>query len=115
MTDDPRRAPEGDLRHRLEPRRARRDDRPSRTLPGSELGELQIALWRKQFEALRDGDRFFYANDPELEAIQREYGISYRHTLSELIALNTTKYGTLPSDVFYAPAPAHLAAAKTRR
>ena len=34
---------------------------------GTEFGELQLALWRKQFEALRDGDRFFYANDPELE------------------------------------------------
>ena len=82
---------------------------------GSELGELQLAMWRRQFEALRGGDRFFYANDPELEVIQREYGISYMHTLSELIALNTTKYGTLPSNAFYAPAPAHLAAAKTRR
>ena len=82
---------------------------------GSELGELQLALWRRQFEALRGGDRFFYANDPELEVIQREYGITYKHTLAELIALDTTKYGTLPANVFYAPTPAHLGAARTRR
>jgi hypothetical protein len=82
---------------------------------GSELGELQLAMWRKQFEALRSGDRFFYANDPELEAIQREFGITFKHTLSELIALNTTKYGTLPSNVFYAPAPVHLGASRARR
>src|SRR5439155_12623560 len=31
-------------------------------LPGSELGQLQNAIWKKQFVALRDGDRFFYAN-----------------------------------------------------
>jgi hypothetical protein len=74
---------------------------------GSELGELQLALWRKQFEALRDGDRFFYLNDPELEAIQREYGISYQHTLTELIELNTTRYASLPADAFFAPIPAH--------
>ncbi len=44
----------------------------------SELGELQSALWRKQFEALRDGDRFFYAGDPVLHEIAVTYGITYR-------------------------------------
>jgi hypothetical protein len=29
-----------------------------RHIPGTEFGELQLAMWRKQFEALRDGDRF---------------------------------------------------------
>ena len=74
---------------------------------GSEFGELQLALWRKQFEALRDGDRFFYANDPELELIEHEYGISYKVTLAQLIALDTKKPGTLPANVFFAPTPAH--------
>ena len=50
---------------------------------GSELGPLQYALWRRQFEALRDGDRFFYANDPSLAAIKSAYGITYdRHSHS---------------------------------
>jgi Animal haem peroxidase len=30
-------------------------------VPGTEFRELQLAIWRRQFEALRDGDRFFYA------------------------------------------------------
>ena len=35
-------------------------------VPGTEFGALQLAMWKKQFAALRDGDRFFYANDPVL-------------------------------------------------
>ncbi|MDQ1655176.1 MAG: peroxidase [Cryptosporangiaceae bacterium] len=60
-----------------------------RHLPGREFGELQLAIWKKQFEALRDGDRFFYQADRALTDIQNRFGITYRHTLSELIALNT--------------------------
>jgi hypothetical protein len=58
-------------------------------LPGAELGELQLAIWQRQFQVLRDGDRFFYLNDPGLSLIQRRLGIDFRHTLAELIALNT--------------------------
>jgi hypothetical protein len=55
---------------------------------GTEFGPLQGAIWKKQFEALRDGDRFFYLNDPDLETIRRNYGITYRHTLAELVNLD---------------------------
>jgi hypothetical protein len=55
---------------------------------GAEFGPLQLAIWKKQFEALRDGDRFFYLNDPVLNTIQQTYGITYRHTLAELIQLD---------------------------
>jgi hypothetical protein len=58
-------------------------------VPGTEFGQLQLAMWKRQFEALRDGDRFFYANDPVLRDIQRRYGITYRRTLSQLIVANT--------------------------
>ncbi len=58
-------------------------------VPGTELGELQLAIWRRQFTALRDGDRFFYANDPWLGQIRRRYGITYRHSLAEIIGLDT--------------------------
>lgn len=62
-----------------------------------------LAIWANQFRALRDGDRFFYRNDPVLERIRRAYGITYRHTLSELIALNTdVPQGDLPENVFVA-------------
>ena len=73
-----------------------------RHLRGSEFGELQLAMWRKQFEALRDGDRFFYLNDPALFVIKRQYGIDYRKTLAQLITLNTGE--TVQADVFKAPA-----------
>jgi hypothetical protein len=60
-----------------------------RHVRGTEFGELQLAIWKRQFEALRDGDRFFYANDQELESIRRQYGIDYRITLASVIQLNT--------------------------
>jgi hypothetical protein len=55
---------------------------------GSEFGELQLAMWKRQFQRLRDGDRFFYENDPALREIQQRYGVSYRHTLADLIRLD---------------------------
>jgi hypothetical protein len=67
---------------------------------GTEFGGLQLAIWKKQFQALRDGDRFFYANDPVLQQINAAYGITYKHTLSELIALNSDF--SPPADVFHA-------------
>jgi hypothetical protein len=67
---------------------------------GTEFGPLQLAIWRKQFSALRDGDRFFYLNDPVLTTISQTYGITYRHTLSELIALDGGV--TVPPNVFKA-------------
>ncbi|MEA2293743.1 MAG: peroxidase [Solirubrobacteraceae bacterium] len=60
-----------------------------RHVGGTEFGELQLAMWAKQFAALRDGDRFFYAADPALADIQRLYGISYRQTLARIIERNT--------------------------
>src|SRR5439155_6095520 len=59
-------------------------------LPGSELGQLQNAIWKKQFVALRDGDRFFYANDDYLNnVVVGQYGIKYKFTLAQVIANNT--------------------------
>ncbi|MDT5035709.1 MAG: peroxidase, partial [Micromonosporaceae bacterium] len=60
-----------------------------RHLPGSEFGELQNAIWAKQFTALRDGDRFFYGNSPVLDQIRTTYGIDFRRTLAQVIASNT--------------------------
>src|SRR5262245_7270210 len=65
---------------------------------GTEFGRLQLAIWKKQFEALRDGDRFFYLNDPELETIKQSYGITYQHTLAELIKLDVGT--TVQANVF---------------
>ena len=60
-----------------------------RHVHGTEFGRLQLAIWKRQFEALRDGDRFFYLNDPVLRVIDLALGIDFRHTLAEIVKLNT--------------------------
>jgi hypothetical protein len=67
-----------------------------------EFGELQRAIWAKQFQALRDGDRFFFGNDPALATINSLYGIDFRQTLSKVIAANTDVADELPPNVFFA-------------
>ena len=70
-------------------------------LRGSEFGALQAAMWKKQFTALRDGDRFYYENDTGLRRIQERYGVGYRVSLSRLITRNTdVENGELAADVF---------------
>ena len=59
-----------------------------RHVRGTEFGELQLAMWTQQFRALRDGDRFFYLNDPYLREIERLFGISYKRTLGQIIEQN---------------------------
>jgi hypothetical protein len=78
---------------------------------GSEMGELNLAMWRKQFAALRDGDRFYYENDPVLNdpvvmALLRQLGITHKRTLGELIVLKSdVTRAELPANgnVFFAP------------
>jgi len=71
---------------------------------GAEMGELQQAMWAKQFSALRDGDRFFYGNDPGLSLIKRQFGIDFRVSLGDLIAANTdVERDELSEDVFLSP------------
>ena len=64
--DDARLAAARDLRRRREASTRSSGCWPSRTCRGAEFGELQLAMWKRQFERLRDGDRFFYVNDPAL-------------------------------------------------
>jgi hypothetical protein len=63
---------------------------------------LQRASWRRQFAALRDGDRFFYLNDSALDRIAERYDVSFKHTLADIVALNTD--GDVPDDIFHVPA-----------
>lgn len=70
-------------------------------LTGSEFGELQAAIWTQQFEDLRDGDRFFYQNDPDLAKIEASYGISFERSLSDIITDNTAiTPGNIQNNVF---------------
>jgi hypothetical protein len=78
-----------------------------RHVPGTEFGELQLAMWKKQFEALRDGDRFYIENDLALREIERDFGVDYRQTLSQVIRANTGL--SLQANVFntQSPRPGH--------
>ncbi|MGQ7843122.1 peroxidase family protein [Granulosicoccus sp. 3-233] len=61
-------------------------------LPGSEFGELQLAIWKRQFEVLRDGDRFFYRWNRALRSMLDRpelKGLTYRQTLADVIVNNT--------------------------
>jgi hypothetical protein len=72
-------------------------------VPGTELGETALAIWTKQFTALRDGDRFFFENDlGTLNNIRETYGIDFRSTLSQVFARNTdaNTASQLPDNVF---------------
>ena len=63
-------------------------------LPGSEFGELQHAIWKQQFEAIRDGDRYFYAWN-KTRAIRYfakpkgKSGLTWRRSLADVIIDNT--------------------------
>jgi hypothetical protein len=75
-----------------------------RHLAGSEFGELQQAIWQRQFTAFRDGDRFFYGNDTALPIILRELGIDYRTTLAQLVSRNTgTPVSEMNDNLFLVP------------
>jgi hypothetical protein len=79
---------------------------------GAEFGELQLAIWKDQFRAARDGDRFFYLNDPLQSWIKQNFGIDSRKTLAEIIALNTDiPQSDLPGNVFL-PDPVGTAGAE---
>jgi hypothetical protein len=79
-----------------------------RHVTGTEFGPSQLASWTREFSRLRDGDRFFYANDQELNEIQDTLApflnISYKRTLKELIALNTNiSSANLRAELFKLP------------
>jgi hypothetical protein len=56
---------------------------------GADMGELQRAIWTREFARLRDGDRFYFGNDPGLTQIRNTYGIDFRRNLGDIIAANT--------------------------
>jgi hypothetical protein len=68
---------------------------------GTEFGQLQREIWKREFESLRDGDRFFYGNDPALQQIRSQFGIDYRRTLAQIIRGNTGVQ--VAANVFEAP------------
>jgi len=71
---------------------------------GTEFGELQRVIWTRQFQALRDADRFFYGNNQGLSSILSQYGIDFHTTLAQVIARNTdTPSADINPNVFLVP------------
>jgi hypothetical protein len=67
-------------------------------LPNSALGETMDALIRDQFTRLRDGDPFYYENDPELESVESQLAAT---SLTQVI-LQNTEIESLQCNVFFA-------------
>lgn len=69
-------------------------------MPGAMVGELIGHALKQQFEALRDGDRYWYQNIFTARKIER----LERTTLARVIRRNTGIGGELPDDVFHVAA-----------
>jgi len=66
-------------------------------LIGSEFGPLQHAMWKVQFEALRDGDAHFYHWNNKLHRTMKQLngtGLTYKQTLADIIVNNTALTGS---------------------
>lgn len=74
-------------------------------IPGAIVGEFNYAVIREQFLALRDGDRFWYENDPallqDLSAVGEALNSMKNTTLATVIMRNSLIAG-LPHSVFQA-------------
>ena len=68
-------------------------------LPGALVGRLIFTVLKDQFEALRDGDRFWYQrvlSSAELEQVENT-------RLADIIRRNTKIRNEIPDDVFHVP------------
>ena len=65
-------------------------------LSGKSLGKTVEAVFRSQFEKLRDGDYYYYANDSDLASSLKTLQLT---TLADVIARNSNA-GSLQSNVF---------------
>lgn len=69
-------------------------------LPGTCFGELASIVIKQQYEATRDGDRFWYTNDPNLT--NDEISQIEKTLLSDII-LRNTNITDIQQNVFFAP------------
>jgi hypothetical protein len=69
-------------------------------LPGASVGPLTAAVINEQFRRLRDGDRFWYENDPAFSP--QDIATLQSTRLSDIIRRNTT-IENLQNNVFYVP------------
>ena len=69
-------------------------------LPQSAVGETLHAVISDQFRRLRDGDRFWFENDPYFMATPGLLNQVRRITLANVIRCNTPIKGEIQDDVF---------------
>ena len=74
-------------------------------LAGASAGALITRVMQEQFDRLRDGDRFWFENDPSFTA--EEIALLRATRLSDIIRRNTS-ITNLPSNVFFVPEPSSL-------
>ncbi|MFK7932088.1 MAG: peroxidase family protein [Saprospiraceae bacterium] len=68
-------------------------------MPGALFGETLMAIMKEQFTNLRDGDRFYYDNDPDLSLVEKQRIRMTR--LADVIRRNTD-IEIMQEDVFHA-------------
>lgn len=71
-------------------------------VPGASVGETILAILVDQFTRLRDGDRFFYLNDPDFT--EAEKALLDGTTLADILRRNTA-IAFVPDNVFVVPGP----------
>jgi hypothetical protein len=76
-----------------------------RPYPGSVFGETLRKMMSKQFTNLRDGDRFYYENDPLLSAAEKE---AIKATRMRDIVMRNTDILLMQEEVFRAKDPEEL-------
>jgi len=76
-------------------------------LPGASVGPLVAAGFRVQFARLRDGDRFWYENDPAFTV--EELTVLRETRLADIIERNTGVTGLVRNVFFAVPEPATVA------
>ncbi len=73
---------------------------------GSDFGELQYAIWKRQFENLRDADSNFYLWDAELSTLMNKLeplGLTYKQSLADVVRNNTDlQADSVPDELFIA-------------
>lgn len=74
-------------------------------LPGAMLGETFHAILMDQFQRLRDGDRYWFENDPYFLAHPALLAEVRATTLADVIRRNTSIGDELPDRVFGGPRP----------
>jgi hypothetical protein len=72
-------------------------------LPGKSVGKTMHAMLKAQFEKIRDGDYYFYRNDPYLPTATRNQVLITR--LADVIKRNTTLTSLQANVFFISPCP----------